>query len=320
MCYGFTAFNVRAQRLRTMAMPTYIEMIEPLLRYLVLHPDGVTTAVAQSFIADHFKLTEDERATLLPSTNQAAYKNRAGWAHDRLKRAKLSTSVKRGFWRVTPKGVDFAKANPVLAGAALEEIWKVDSSTALSSLAATDPNMKSAPTPTTTPQESIYLAAAEIRKGVELDLLTKAQSLDPTAFERLVLKLLHAMGYGARAADLKHTGGSGDGGIDGIISLDRLGLERVYVQAKRWQTGSAVNGSNLREFMGALQENHANKGVYMTTSSFNGAAKEAAGKAPSRIILLDGGQIAALMVEHNVGVTQQTVLLPQIDDEWFDGV
>ena len=211
----------------------------------------------------------------------------------------------------------------MLSAAALEEIWKVSGSTSISAILANpDASLDPAPTtpPTTTPQESIYLAAAEIRRGVEQDLLTKAQALNPTTFERLVLKLLHAMGYGARAADLKHTGGAGDGGIDGIISLDHLGLERVYVQAKRWQTENHVSGRELREFMGALQENHANKGVFMTTSSFNAAAREAASRAPSRIILLDGPKIAALMVEHNVGVSQETVLLPKLDEEWFEAV
>lgn len=300
-----------------MSMPTYIQMIEPLLRYLAAHPDGAPAAEAQQHLASYFALGAEELKELLPGGSQQVYKNRAGWAHDRLKRARLSSSPKRGLWQATADGVELVRSNPnALPATALDRIWRVsDVAQALAVGQATDA-ATSHPTETRSPDEQLESAAAEIRGNVARDLLELVGKMAPHAFEELVLRLLHGMGYGASRSDLKRTGGTGDGGIDGIISLDRLGLERVYVQAKRWQ--SSVGGPQLREFMGALQENHANKGVFLTTSTFTAQAKEAAGRASSRIVLIDGSSLAELMIDHQVGVSHRVVVVPKVDLDTFE--
>ncbi len=138
----------------------------------------------------------------------------------------------------------------------------------------------------------------------------------PAFFEALVLDLLHAMGYGANREALQRVGGSGDGGIDGIISLDRLGLEKVYVQAKRW--ANKVGSPEIQTFMGALQLQHASKGVFMTTSAFTRDAIETAARARGTIVLVDGHRLAGLMIDHSVGVTPRPINIPRVDQDYFE--
>jgi restriction system protein len=149
--------------------------------------------------------------------------------------------------------------------------------------------------------------AAEVRESV--------RKVSPTFFETIVLDLLHRMGYGASRADLQRVGGSGDGGIDGIISLDKLGLEKVYVQAKRWQ--QPVGRPEVQAFYGALAGQRASKGVFITTSAFTPQASEFA-RSVERIVLVDGARLAQLMIDHEVGVTLRPVRIPRLDGDYFD--
>jgi restriction system protein len=165
------------------------------------------------------------------------------------------------------------------------------------------------------PDDRLGEAVAELRRSVAAELLETLGSVSPSFFETIVLDLLHRMGYGASRADLQRVGGSGDAGIDGIISLDKLGLEKVYVQAKRWQ--QTVGRPEVQAFYGALAGQRANKGVFITTSGYTAQAVEFA-RSVERIVLVDGPRLAELMMDNEVGVSSRTVRVPKIDSDYFD--
>jgi restriction system protein len=301
-------------------IPTYDQFVEPLLRYLAEHPAGAVTRDIQEALADRLGLTAEQRAVSLPSGAQAMYKNRIGWAHDRLKRAGLSASPKRGYWQLTAEGVAFAKANPApLSPAKLDELTAVDRESRLRP--AGDGAAPSAPAPllpqpaTESPDDRLVRALDELNEACASELLEVIGHGTPQFFEILVLDLLHAMGYGTSRSDLQHVGKSGDGGIDGIISLDRLGLEKVYVQAKRWQAG--VGRPDIQGFYGALAGQRAKKGVFITTSTFSPQAVEFA-RSVEGIVLIDGARLASLMIEHGVGVSHNVVKVPKLDSDYFE--
>ena len=306
-----------------MAVTTYDKFIEPILRYLAARPGGALARDAHEAAAQALQVTEADRQELLPSGTQPIYKNRAGWAHDRLKRAGLSTSPRRGYWQLTEQGLSFATAHatPVSAkdveqlavgfmDVRLRPVSNVEPLTPPSSVQAPSPASAVA-----SPDDRLGEAVSELRRSVAAELLETLSTVSPSFFETIVLDLLHRMGYGASRADLQRVGGSGDGGIDGIISLDKLGLEKVYVQAKRWQ--QAVGRPEVQAFYGALAGQRANKGVFITTSGYTAQAIEFA-KSVERIVLVDGPRLAELMIDNEVGVSARTIKVPKIDSDYFD--
>lgn len=165
------------------------------------------------------------------------------------------------------------------------------------------------------PDDRLSQALQELREAAEAELLELLARVSPSFFETIVLDLLRRMGYGASRADLQRVGGTGDAGIDGIISLDRLGLEKVYVQAKRWQ--NSIGRPELQAFYGALAGQKAKKGVFITTSAFTTQALDFA-RSVEGIVLVDGVRLAGLMIDHEVGVTSRPVRIPKIDSDYFD--
>lgn len=302
-----------------MAVPTYDKFIEPVLRFLVEHPDGVPARDAHDAAATRLDLSESDRAQVL-STGQAVYKNRAGWAHDRLKRSGFSSSPKHGIWRVTSEGQAFAAehAHPLnteLLDRLARSHVNVPLSTLTSGQGPADLPPELADDDVQSPDDRLQAALYEIRSSVANELLERLLQISPKYFEIVVLDVLHKLGYGTSRSDLQQVGGSGDGGVDGVISLDRLGLEKVYVQAKRWQ--SSVGRPEIQGFYGALAGQHANKGVFITTSTFTAQAVQFAASV-ERIVLVDGVKLAQLMMDHEVGVSSQSVKLPKIDSDYFD--
>lgn len=305
-----------------MAVPTYDQFIEPILRCLAAHPQGMAARDVHDIAANALGVSETDRAELLPSGVQLVYKNRAGWAHDRLKRAGLSTSRRRGYWQLTEAGVKFAAEQPSpLPVPMLEALLteyndvRLRPSVVAPRIDGT-PNQEAVPERATiSPDDRLEHALAELREGVATELLELLSQVSPTYFETVVLDLLHKLGYGIGRADLLRVGRSGDGGIDGVISLDRLGLEKVYVQAKRWQ--SPVGRPDVQAFYGALAGQRANRGVFITTSTFTQQAVEFAGSV-ERIVLVDGTKLAELMIEHEVGVASRAVRIPKIDSDYFE--
>jgi len=298
-----------------MAIPTYVDFIEPLLRYLSRQQQPVPTAQAANAAADALGITSEERLARLPSGGQAVYRNRAGWAHDRLKRAGLSSSPKRGHWQLTPVGREYAARNQTLSQQQLEELAYVDADSRLRPRDSGGPAAVVEAIPLAEPNERIDSALREIRDSVAAELLELLGRGSPTFFEQVVLDLLHEMGYGESPAALRRVGRSGDGGIDGVIALDRLGLERVYVQAKRW--ANSVGSPQVQGFLGALRLQGAEKGVLITTGTFTREADEAAARTNGKLVLVDGKRLAQLMIEHGVGIASRQVSIPKVDSDYF---
>lgn len=307
-----------------MAIPTYDQLIFPLLKVLAAHPDGIKTRAAYDAVADAAGLTDEDRRELLPSGKQPVYQNRIGWANDRLKRAGLSKSPAEApatrTWQLTAKGLAFAAEHPNgLDAAAVEQIAKVPMHSTVCGEPPTGEVLAVAPSSgTQSPDERIDAAARELQESLSADLLDAISSMPPVGFEGLVLEVLHAMGYGTSQGDLQQTPAFGDGGIDGIITLDRLGLEKVYVQAKRWTTGT-VGRPEIQKFVGALAGQGGTRGVFITTSTFSKEAREYADRVPSRMVLIDGEQLSSLMIEYGVGVSvQRVVKIARLDTDYFE--
>ncbi|MBI3304642.1 MAG: restriction endonuclease [Deltaproteobacteria bacterium] len=306
-----------------MAVPTYDKFIDPVLRFLATRPDGAPAREVHQAAAEALGLSDADRQELLPSGAQPIYKNRAGWAHDRLKRSGLSSSPRRGFWRLTDEGHAFLQkhagqlspkeAEQIAIGLINVRLHPPPGGESLASPAlAQAPATQSA---VASPDDRLGEAIAELRRSVAAELLDSLASVSPSFFETIVLDLLHRMGYGANRADLQRVGGSGDGGSDGVISLDKLGLEKVYVQAKRWQ--STVGRPEVQAFYGALAGQRPNKGVFITTSGYTSQAIEFA-KSVERVVLVDGPRLAELMIDHEVGVSARTMKIPKLDSDYFD--
>jgi len=308
-----------------MPVPTYDHFIEPVLRYLASHPTGAPTREVYDAAAKALALSQEEMDELLPSGAQAVYKNRVGWAHDRLKRAGYSSSPRRGFWKLTDAGFDFAKKHP---GPLTEDaVWQIAAPnqevclrsivdvTQISHVQLDAIQDTSVVDPTASPDDRLEAAITEIRATAASELLETLAGVSPKFFETIVLDVLHKMGYGTSRSDLQRVGGTGDGGIDGVIALDRLGLEKVYVQAKRWQ--NSVGRPEVQAFYGALAGHRANKGVFITTSSYTHQAIEFA-KSVERIVLVDGEKLAELMIDYEVGVTMRPIRVPKLDADYFE--
>lgn len=300
-----------------MSIPTYDKFIEPILRHLAAAPGDLMARDVHTAAADSLRLSPEARL-LVYNSGQPVYKNRAGWAHDRLKRAGLSASPRRGYWQLTPEGRNFAKAHPSPLDAGLvEELARGYDHVLLRSpdRQTGEPEVLTVEPTHLSPEEQIEAALLQIRETVAVDVLERLLQVSPTYFETVVLDLLHRMGYGASRKDLQRVGGSGDAGIDGVISLDKLGLEKVYVQAKRWK--DTVSRPEIQAFYGALAGQRANKGVFLTTSSFTSQAVDFA-RSVERIVLVDGQRLAQLMIEHEVGVSLKPLFRPELDGDYFD--
>jgi restriction system protein len=306
-----------------MTVPTYDKFIEPILRFLATQPSGAPAREAHEAAAQALGVTDSDRQELLPSGVQLVYKNRAGWAHDRLKRAGLSSSPRRGFWQLTEDGLVFLAKYPTSLSPKIIEHLAIGfkdvrlKPTANGELLTSQSPIKTPASKSVvaSPDDQLGEALSELRSSVALELLESLATVSPSFFETIVLDLLHRMGYGANRADLQRVGGSGDSGIDGVISLDKLGLEKVYVQAKRWQ--GTVGRPEVQAFYGALAGQRANKGVFITTSGYTAQAIRFA-KSVERVVLVDGPRLAELMIDHEVGVSARTVKIPKIDSDYFD--
>jgi restriction system protein len=290
-----------------MTVPTYDRFVEPILRFLAAHPEGALARDVHEAAAKALAISEEDRQERLPSGVQQTYKNRAGWAHDLLKRSGLSSSPRRGYWQLTEQGQEYANSHskPISP----EETTRLNQKfkdVRLRPSPETESPIVDLPDTTTiaSPDDRLGQAIIELREAVATELLETLATVSPSFFEVIVLDLLHRMGYGTSRADIHRVGGSGDGGIDGVISLDKLGLEKVYVQAKRWK--GTVGRPEVQAFYGALAGQRANKGVFITTSSYTVQAVEFA-KSVERIVLVDGPKLVELMMDHEVGVSARTV-------------
>ena len=243
--------------------------------------------------------------------------DRVGWARTYLKKAGLLAPTRRGYLRITPRGREALEVSPERIDVKfLERYPEFVEFRALRRARAEDP-VPGEVAPGQTPLEALEAAYAGLRDEVESEILRQVKLAPPEFFERLVVELLVRMGYGGSRQDAgRAVGGTGDGGIDGIIKEDRLGLDAIYIQAKRWE--SPVSRPEIQKFAGALQGNRARKGVFLTTSSFTRDARDFVDRVESRIVLIDGELLASLMFEHNLGVSAvSTYEVKRVDSDFF---
>lgn len=297
------------------ALPTFDQFIDPLLRVLALQTEPMAAKTAHDAVAQMLGLTEPQLQETL-SGGQPVYKNRCGWAHDRLKRTGYSSSPRRGYWQLTPAGIEFERKHPApLPPDQIARIAFESTNIRLRPHGEESDTADSGTLQAQSPDERLEEAVAEIRASVAQDLLEQLRLASPSFFEQIVLDLLHTMGYGTDKSALQHVGSSGDGGIDGIISLDRFGLEKVYIQAKRWQ--GSVGRPDIQAFYGALAGQHATKGVFITTSTFTAQAIQYAASI-EKLVLVDGTRLCSLMIDHGVGVSLRQVKIPRVDGDYFE--
>lgn len=301
-------------------IPKYHGFVEPLLRHLAKHPEGQRAREAHEGVATAVGLTEEQKLIRLPSERGLLYRNRIGWAHNVLKEVGLSHCPERGVWRLTPAGTKLLAEHPArIPDSRVAELVRTAREARRSRRRAKgseESEQEEADASSDSPEERIGSAIEELKDSVASELLEMIGQSTPTFFEGLVLELLHKMGYGTSRHDLQRIGGSGDGGIDGIISLDRLGLEKVYVQAKRWKDN--VGRPQIQGFYGALAGRRATKGVFITTSAFSRDAEEFASQVSDSIVLVDGSRLTELMIEYGVGVSHEPVNIPRVDSDFFD--
>jgi len=304
-----------------MSVPDYQSLMLPLLSYAARRNEEITTSEAVEALAKDLKLTEEDLKETLPSGTQSTFVNRVGWAATYMKKAGLLAATRRGYYRITNRGKELLNKKPSKINAKILQGYpefreflqlkgtrsrkKEDRSTSyiLSS----------------TPSELLEEAYENIREELANELLSKLKKVSPSFFERIVVELLVKMGYGGSRADAgKAIGKTGDGGIDGIIKEDKLGLDVVYIQAKKWDRNS-VGRPELMQFVGALQAQKANKGIFLTTSQFTDEAKRYISQIGSKIVLIDGQQLASLMIDNDLGVSTVSMYpVKKIDNDYFE--
>lgn len=304
-----------------MPVPDYETFMLPLLRAV---RDGAEHNVrdVRDQLAAEFHLTATERSELLPSGKQSVFDNRVGWAKTYLDKAGLIASVRRGVYRITddgkavlaerPKDISRAYLGRFDAFREFLELRHDEAADAVGDVAT-----PAATDTAATPQEQLERAYKQIRQKVEADVLEAVMAASPQFFEKLVIQLLVKMGYGGTIADAGEAlGRSGDGGIDGVIKEDMLGLDVIYLQAKRWQNN--VGRPEVQGFAGSLLGRRGRKGVFITTSLFSKEARDYVGQIEAKVILIDGPTLAAYMVDHNVGVaTVDMFEVKRVDTDFF---
>jgi restriction system protein len=297
-------------------IPDYQTLMLPILR---LVSDGKEHKYRDLIeeLAIQFNITDDERKEMLASGSQAIFDNRVGWAKTYLKKAGLLDSPKRATFVITNIGLQTLSQN--LPRVDAKYLRQFPAFLEFQNASRNDIEIVTPESGDQTPEENLDKAYQRIRKTLASELLNKVIELSPTFFERLVVELLVKMGYGGSIKDAgKAIGRSGDEGIDGTIKEDKLGLDIIYIQAKRWKIGNVVGRPELHKFVGALAGQGAKKGIFITTSHFTKEAAEYTPKNETKIVLIDGEQLSQLMIDYSLGcATQQVYEVKKIDSDYF---
>lgn len=303
-----------------MAIPDYESLMRPLLLNLQNGQVRLIKDVVHE-LADGCGLTAEERAQLLPSGSTFTFASRVGWAKTYLKKAGLVSQPKRGYVQITDLGRQTLDAEHGPINSKFLEKFASFQAFRLAGKDAVHDDKPNLPVvslqPELTPDEIIEAAHSRSVAALADEVLERVKSCPPQFFERLVVQLLIQMGYGGSKAEAgRAVGKSGDGGIDGIINEDRLGLDAIYLQAKRWE--GVVGRPEIMKFVGALAGQRASKGVFITTSWFTQEAKDYASSSQYKVVLIDGNRLADLMIEHNLGVSVvASYYLKRIDSDFF---
>ena len=302
-----------------MPVPDFQSLMLPSLKAL---SDGSETHISEvrMRVAKSEQLSTEDLREMTPSSRQTTFVNRVSWAVIYMERAGLVERVKRAVYRLTEEGkrllskeltridLKFLRQYPAYNAWISISKQREESDAQLKTIESTD-----------TPEEALERAARQVRVELENDVIDRVRKADPAFLEKVVVDLLIKMGYGGGDAERGQvTGRSGDGGIDGTIREDALGLDEVYVQAKKYAESNTVGESYLRNFAGAIDAAGTNKGVFVTTASFTPAARKYVRRSPKRIVLIDGPELARLLVAHNVGVRPRVRLeIKRIDEDYF---
>lgn len=311
-----------------MSIPDYQSLMKPMLR---IFSDGGVHSIQDitALLAGEFNLSEEEKNAMLPSGRQGIFRNRAGWAKTYLSQAWLIEYVSRGRFKITERGRELLNSNNAIDNVVLKQykefveflhrshpvVYVIDGEEGSGKSGRTGENTEASEE---TPEERLDTAHRTINESLKAELLQKIKSCSPAFFENLVIDLLLKMGYGGSRKDAGSAiGKSGDGGIDGIINEDKLGLDTIYVQAKKWD--KTVGAGEVRDFAGALLGRKARKGIMIATSSFPKSAYDYVKNLEQKIILIDGDKLTELMIENNAGIhTERAYEIKRIDLDYFE--
>jgi restriction system protein len=301
-------------------IPDYQTLMLPVLKAAI---DGeISTKEVISSLAETYKLSTEDREQLLPSGKQRTFDNRVNWAKSYLKQAGLISYPSRGAYKLTEEGIRILGKSPTRIDSAYLERFAAFQEFKSRKGNTADPVTSSVShdaIEAITPDELIRTTYRQINETLASELLERVRNATPKFFEELLVELLLAMGYGGSSEDAARAiGQSGDGGIDGVIDQDPLGIDQLYIQAKRYADGNNIGSGQIRDFFGALNIKKAQKGLFVTTSSFSSSAIQTAKDLGMRIVLIDGVQLAKLMIRYNIGCRDEDVLhLKKIDEDYF---
>ena len=300
-------------------IPDYQTLMLPVLKSVADGKEHKIKEITES-LSKEFSLTEEELNIMIPSGTQSVFYNRVGWARTYLKKANLISSESKGIIKITKRGLEILSQNPKRIDnkflKQFEEFVEFQNKV--------NPKKEKAEIDTDyinqTPEELIDTAFQDFQKTLAEDLLDKIRKISPSFFEKLVVSLLVKMGYGGSIKDAgKAVGKTGDEGIDGIIKEDKLGLDVIYIQAKRWKENNIIGRPEIQKFVGALAGQGAKKGIFITASSFSKEALEYKPMNDTKVILIDGMELANLMIEYNLGVAPlHNYELKRIDSDYFE--
>ncbi|HAG09235.1 MAG TPA: restriction endonuclease [Desulfotomaculum sp.] len=306
-----------------MAVPDYQSLMLPLLQFAAEKGTETSTNEAMEVLAKEMSLSDEDLKETLPSGIQSTFVNRVGWASTYMKKAGLLEATRRGFYQITDRGRDLLNKQPKTINAKLLKQYP-EFLEFIRLKGTRDGNKTTEPKRTSdflavTPSEALESAYENLRDELAGELLGRLKKISPFFFERIVVELLVKMGYGGSRIDAgKAIGRCGDGGVDGIIKEDKLGLDVVYIQAKRWDN-NPVGRPDVMQFAGALQAQRATKGIFITTSRFTDDARSYVSQIGSRIVLIDGEQLTNLMIEHDVGVSTVSLYpVKKVDSDYFE--
>jgi restriction system protein len=307
-----------------MTIPDYQSLMLPVLSQASKGEGEVRIADVRSRIAEQLGLTPEDLEKRLPSGRQGAFENRVHWAKFYLGKAGLIESTRRGRFRITARGQQVLDTRPDRIDndflSRFDEFRQFIEKSAESTTPDRLPIEPTGAGQTETPDEIMRVAHRQIEASLAQELLDRIRAAAPDFFERLIVSLLLSMGYGGSITDAgRALGRSGDDGVDGVIDQDALGLDRVYIQAKRYSSGNNIGPGAIRDFFGSLDRHKAAKGLFVTTSAFSSSARETADFLSKRIVLIDGEQLTALMIRHNVGCrVEDTLHIRKVDEDFFE--
>jgi len=303
------------------SIPDYQSLMRPLLE--VAYDGEIKVSAAVDELAKRLRLSDEERSELLPSGRQTTFSNRVHWAKNYLSQAGLLLSTRYGYFKITDRGREALKTDITINNQYLERFpeFLEFRSRGQSEKNATEPESGFRHSQNDqTPDETLRSAYRSINDSLAAELLAKIRGASSAFFEELIVQLLLAMGYGGTAEKAGRTlGRSGDGGVDGVIDQDALGVDQVYIQAKLYKEANKISSGDIRDFFGALNLKRAQKGIFVTASRFTPSAIETAEQLGSRIVLVDGEMLARLMIRYCVGCRiEEKIEIKKIDDDFFE--